>query len=119
MQDAETVLSVLRERGGNGLPLTQLYRQMFSKNLYLLRVQVLDQLRPCLAERERPGAGVAVGVAGVGEHVAQTDPGRGIAVSTATSTLTGSCRQDEIVARRANSGMAGPVSSGIMIPADS
>ena len=36
MQDAETVLNVLRERGRNGLPLTQLYRQMFNKNLYLL-----------------------------------------------------------------------------------
>jgi group II intron reverse transcriptase/maturase len=36
MQDAETVLNVLRERGGKGLPLTQLYRQMFNKNLYLL-----------------------------------------------------------------------------------
>ena len=36
MQDAETVLSVLRERGREGLPLTQLYRQMFNKNLYLL-----------------------------------------------------------------------------------
>ena len=36
MQDAETVLSVLRERGRKGLPLTQLYRQMFNKNLYLL-----------------------------------------------------------------------------------
>jgi|HubBroStandDraft_1064217.scaffolds.fasta_scaffold750352_3 hypothetical protein len=31
MQDAETVLSVLRERGGKGLPLTQLYRQMFNR----------------------------------------------------------------------------------------
>jgi len=36
MQDAAVVLSVLRERGRKGLPLTQLYRQMFSKNLYLL-----------------------------------------------------------------------------------
>jgi group II intron reverse transcriptase/maturase len=36
MQDAETVLSVLRERSRKGLPLTQLYRQMFNKNLYLL-----------------------------------------------------------------------------------
>jgi len=36
MQDAETVLSVLRERGRKGLPLMQLYRQMFNKNLYLL-----------------------------------------------------------------------------------
>jgi hypothetical protein len=30
------VLSILRERGRKGLPLTQLYRQMFNKNLYLL-----------------------------------------------------------------------------------
>ena len=36
MQDAAVVLSVLRERGRKGLLLTQLYRQMFSKNLYLL-----------------------------------------------------------------------------------
>src|ERR1700677_1410420 len=36
MQKAEVVLGVLRERGRQGLPLTQLYRQMFSKNLYLL-----------------------------------------------------------------------------------
>jgi group II intron reverse transcriptase/maturase len=36
MQEAEVVLSVLRERGRKGLPLTQLYRQMFNSNLYLL-----------------------------------------------------------------------------------
>ncbi|WP_308117161.1 reverse transcriptase/maturase family protein [Streptomyces guryensis] len=36
MQDAETVLSVLRERGKKGLPCNQLYRQMFNKDLYLL-----------------------------------------------------------------------------------
>src|SRR2546430_8388191 len=36
MQEAEVVLSVLRERGRKGLPLTQLYRQMFNKGLYLL-----------------------------------------------------------------------------------
>src|SRR6476646_8072994 len=36
MQKAEVVLAVLRERGRKGLPLTQLYRQMFSKDLYLL-----------------------------------------------------------------------------------
>jgi group II intron reverse transcriptase/maturase len=36
MQEAAVVLSVLRERGRKGLPLMQLYRQMFSKNLYLL-----------------------------------------------------------------------------------
>ena len=36
MQKAEVVLSVLRERGRRGLPLTQLYRQMFNRDLYLL-----------------------------------------------------------------------------------
>src|SRR5277367_2387421 len=36
MQEAGVVLSVLRERGRRGLPLTQLYRQMFNKDLYLL-----------------------------------------------------------------------------------
>ena len=36
MQSAETVLGVLRERGGRGLPLEQLYRQMFNPQLYLL-----------------------------------------------------------------------------------
>jgi hypothetical protein len=36
MQEAEVVLSVLRERGRNGQPLTQLYRQLFNKDLYLL-----------------------------------------------------------------------------------
>jgi retron-type reverse transcriptase len=36
MQSAEAVLGVLRERGGRGLPLDQLYRQMFNLQLYLL-----------------------------------------------------------------------------------
>src|SRR5437763_3585118 len=36
MQSAETVLGVLRERGRRGLPLEQLYRQMFNPQLYLL-----------------------------------------------------------------------------------
>ncbi len=36
MQSAEVVLGVLRERGRKGLPCTQLYRQMFNKDLYLL-----------------------------------------------------------------------------------
>jgi hypothetical protein len=36
MQDAKTVLEVLRERGRKGLPLTQLYRQMFNPAMYLL-----------------------------------------------------------------------------------
>jgi group II intron reverse transcriptase/maturase len=36
MQDAGTVLAVLRERGRKGLPCHELYRQMFNKSLYLL-----------------------------------------------------------------------------------
>jgi group II intron reverse transcriptase/maturase len=36
MQEAAVVLSVLRERGRKGLPCTQLYRQMFNRDLYLL-----------------------------------------------------------------------------------
>ncbi len=36
MQSAETVLSVLRERGRRGLSLDELYRQMFNPQLYLL-----------------------------------------------------------------------------------
>jgi len=35
MQTAEVVLGVLRERGRQGLPCTQLYRQMFNEDLYL------------------------------------------------------------------------------------
>lgn len=36
MQDAETVLGILRERGRRGLPCNELYRQLFNPQLYLL-----------------------------------------------------------------------------------
>jgi group II intron reverse transcriptase/maturase len=36
MQSAETVLGVLRERGRRGLPLDELYRQLFNPALYLV-----------------------------------------------------------------------------------
>ena len=36
MQSAETVLRVLRDRGRRGLPLDELYRQLFNPQLYLL-----------------------------------------------------------------------------------
>ena len=36
MQSAVTVLGVLRERGRRGLPLDELYRQLFNPQLYLL-----------------------------------------------------------------------------------
>jgi group II intron reverse transcriptase/maturase len=35
MQSAETVLDVIRERGRRGLPLERLYRQLFSRDLFL------------------------------------------------------------------------------------
>jgi len=36
MQNAETVLGVLRERGRRGLSLDEIYRQLFNPSLYLL-----------------------------------------------------------------------------------
>ena len=36
MQNAETVLDVLRERGRRGLPIEGIYRQLFNPQLYLL-----------------------------------------------------------------------------------
>jgi len=36
MQNAETVLGVLRERGSKGLPCKELYRQLFNPQMYLL-----------------------------------------------------------------------------------
>jgi group II intron reverse transcriptase/maturase len=36
MQSAETVLSVLRDRGRRGLPCNELYRQLFNPQMYLL-----------------------------------------------------------------------------------
>jgi hypothetical protein len=38
MQNAETVLGVLRERGRRGLPCNELYRQLFNPQLYLLSI---------------------------------------------------------------------------------
>lgn len=36
MQNADTVLGVLRERGRRGLPLQRLYRQLFNEQLFLM-----------------------------------------------------------------------------------
>jgi retron-type reverse transcriptase len=41
MQNAETVLAVLRERGRRGLPLERLYRQLFNPCLYLMAYRKL------------------------------------------------------------------------------
>jgi retron-type reverse transcriptase len=42
MQSAETVLSVIRERGRRGLPLERLYRQLFNPQLFLLAYGRMD-----------------------------------------------------------------------------
>ena len=36
MQNAETILGIIHERGSRGLPLTQIYRLLFNRDLYLL-----------------------------------------------------------------------------------
>jgi hypothetical protein len=38
MQNAETVLNIIRERGRRGLPLERLYRQLFNRELFLVSV---------------------------------------------------------------------------------
>src|SRR5713226_356394 len=35
MRDAETVLNVIRDRGKRGLPLEDVYRQLYNQDLYL------------------------------------------------------------------------------------
>jgi hypothetical protein len=45
MQGAETVLSVIRERGRKGLPLERLYRQLFNMELFLLATGVSIRIR--------------------------------------------------------------------------
>ena len=35
MRDAETVLGIIRDRGRRGLPLEDVYRQLFNPDLYL------------------------------------------------------------------------------------
>ena len=35
MRSAEQVLGIIQERGKRGLPLTNLYRQLYNPNLYL------------------------------------------------------------------------------------
>ncbi len=43
----------------------------------VVRVEVLDEAGAGAAERDGPGSGVAVGVPGVGDDVAERDAGRG------------------------------------------
>jgi retron-type reverse transcriptase len=55
MQEAETVLGVLRERGRRGLPCDELYRQLFNPQLYLVaygRIYANDGAMTPGADRE-------------------------------------------------------------------
>jgi hypothetical protein len=81
-------------------------------------MEVLDELRAGLAERDGPGCGVAVGVAGIAEDVAERDLLAGHRGQHGAKARTGSWRHDDSVARRVSSGTAGPFSSRVMIPAD-
>ncbi len=36
MQEAKTILAIIHERGKRGLPLKQVYRDLFNRDLYLM-----------------------------------------------------------------------------------
>ena len=65
MQNAETVLNVIRERGERGLPLENIYRLLYNRELYLratvVFTQTREQSRPSRPERERPTGKAQVG----------------------------------------------------------
>ena len=71
-----------------------------------VRVQVLDELGAGGAQRQRPGVRVAVGVAGVGEHVAERDAGGG------HRRQDGRERADGVVLARRQAGAAGELRDG-------
>jgi hypothetical protein len=55
MRNAETVLAVIRERGRRGLPLEDLYRQLYNPQLYLHaygRIYKNDGAMTCGATQE-------------------------------------------------------------------
>jgi hypothetical protein len=55
MQNADTVLAVLRERGRRGLPCNELYRQLFNPQLYLTRFRLRHEaLLSRMEVRDRP-----------------------------------------------------------------
>jgi retron-type reverse transcriptase len=67
MQEAEVVLSVLRERGRKGLPCEQLYRQMFNRDLYLLAYGNIYSNKGAMT----PGAGEETADGMSGEKIEQ------------------------------------------------
>ena len=84
----------------------------------VVRVQVLDQLGASAPERDGPGFGVAVGVAGVVDDVAERGAGLGHAQQDGGQHAGGSRAQEQTVIRRASSGAGGPFSSRTMTAID-
>ena len=81
-------------------------------------VQVLDELGAGLAERDGPGGGVAVGVAGVVQDVAERDAGCGHAGQHGDQ---GAGRVEAAAGQSHPAGQlrdGGPFSSRVMVPAD-
>jgi hypothetical protein len=55
MQNAETVLNIIRERGRRGLPLERLYRQLFNRELFLVAYGRLYANKGAMTPRGYPG----------------------------------------------------------------
>ncbi len=67
MRRAETVVSVLRERGRRGLPVERLYRMMFNRELFLMaygRIYSNQGAMWWVADRVDAGAADRPGAAG-------------------------------------------------------
>jgi retron-type reverse transcriptase len=62
MQEAETVLTVLRERGRKGLSCDELYRQLFNRELYLLAYGRIYANQGAMTPRARASAETADGM---------------------------------------------------------
>lgn len=54
MRDAETIFAVLRERGTRGLPLEDLYRQLFNRELYLRAYDRLSRRHGAMTPGSNP-----------------------------------------------------------------
>jgi len=64
MQNADTVLGVLRERGRQSLPLERLYRQLFNEQLFLVaygRIYANDGAMTAGVDGETPD-GMSLGI---------------------------------------------------------
>ncbi|MFI5775055.1 hypothetical protein ACIA74_42805, partial [Streptomyces sp. NPDC051658] len=65
MQSAETVLSILRDRGRRGLPCNEMFRQLFNPQMYLNR-SGFDRDSFPWKDRVRYGEAISEGAQGAG-----------------------------------------------------